>query len=168
MNFEEFARQHVNRLIRLGMAVTGVQTDADDFAQDALERLYRTWPRAVDANDPWAYARTVAMNTYLSGKRKRRVVEILGRDHDDHDGRALTVATEGDEVLEALVSQLPKQQRTVLVLRYYEDLDVADIARELGIGSSSVRSSLSRALGALRSVHPSATSRSREAMTEHE
>lgn len=156
MEFEEFARAHIDQLMRLGMAVTGAQADAEDFAQEALERVYRKWPRVADSEKKWAYVRAIAINAHLSKARRRRIVEIFpgsgARTFDapvEQSGRPVGASSQ-DGGLELLISQLPPRQRAVVVLRFYEDLDVADIARELGIGASSVRSTLSRALAALR------------------
>lgn len=151
MQFEEFAQRHVHDLISLGMVVTGRQADAEDFAQEALAHIYCGWAKVDAAEHPWAYARRTAMNAYLSGTRRRRVREVLGASTvDDCVAVEPTLESSVDELLDELISTLPPRQRAVLTLRYFEDLDVADISRELGIGRSSVRSSLARALASLR------------------
>jgi RNA polymerase sigma factor (sigma-70 family) len=87
------------------------------------------------------------LRTYLNEKRKWRrevnVDEVPEHPTDDKD-TALTVT------LSALLRELPTSQRAVLVLRFYQDLSVPQIAQELGVPEGTVKSQLSRGLATMR------------------
>jgi RNA polymerase sigma factor (sigma-70 family) len=87
------------------------------------------------------------LRTYLNGRRKwgreLTLAAVPDRGVDDADA-ALTVT------LSALLTQLPATQRAALVLRFYQDLTVPQIAEELGVPEGTVKSQLSRGLATMR------------------
>jgi len=126
---------------------------ADDLVQDALTRLYSVWGRVSASGDPGPYARKILMNLYLDHRRRpaRREVPVarlpdpLGVDqHNSVDG-------DRDRLMAAL-ARVPKGQRAVLVLRYWDDLSIEQTAHALGTSASNVRSQASRGLDALRAA----------------
>ena len=126
---------------------------ADDLVQDALTRLYVVWGRVSSSGDPGPYARKILMNLYLDHRRRpgRREVpvayvpESLGVDqHNWVDG-------DRDRLMTAL-ARVPKGQRAVLVLRYWDDLSIEQAAHALGTSASNVRSQASRGPDALRAA----------------
>ncbi|MFK4083845.1 SigE family RNA polymerase sigma factor [Kribbella sp. NPDC020789] len=151
VTYDEVVRTTERRLIRLGLMLTGNLHNAEDLAQTVLTRAHRRWDRISGLEHPEAYLRTMVVNEFLSWRRilKNREVplaEPIERPSDEDIGsrQALKDATW------QLLTTLPRQQRAVLVLRYYEDLSDDEIAVILGVAAGTVRSTASRALANLR------------------
>ncbi|GAA1675979.1 SigE family RNA polymerase sigma factor [Kribbella yunnanensis] len=151
VTYDELVRATERRLIRLGLMLTGNLHSAEDLVQTVLARAHRRWDRISGLDHPEAYLRTMVVNEFLSWRRilKNRelpLAEPLDRPSDEDIGsrQALKDATW------QLLTTLPKQQRAVLVLRYYEDLSDDEIATILGVATGTVRSNASRALANLR------------------
>ena len=146
--FMEFVRERSLALRRTAYLLCGSWADGDDLVQESLSKVYVAWPRIEGAERAaFSYTRTTMLRTYLNTKRKfgREVTLSLvpERPVDDHDA-ALAVT------LSALLRELPDKQRAVLVLRFYQDLSVPQIAVELGLPEGTVKSTLSRGLAAMR------------------
>jgi RNA polymerase sigma-70 factor (sigma-E family) len=150
-DFSAFATSRWPGLVRLAFGLTGDRWLAEDVAQTALARAYVAWRRVSQADDPDAYLRRILVNASNRRFRRRRVAEQPGDPPEiPVDGPAERVG-ERAAVLAAL-RQLPPRQRTVIVLRYWQDLTDAQIAATLGCSPGTVRSQLSRALGKLRAA----------------
>jgi RNA polymerase sigma factor (sigma-70 family) len=137
---ELFASEH-DGLRRLARLLIGSDVVAEDLVQEAFLRLQAS-PTCPD--NPGGYLRTVLVN--------------LCRDHTRRHARAwkgalavhlVEAPPEVDDTW-AAVCRLPVRQRAAVVLRYYQDLPEAEIAKLLGCRPGTVKSSLSRALAALR------------------
>ena len=129
------------RLFRLARLMTGSDSVAEEVVQDAFIRVHASG-RVPES--PGAYLRTTVVN--LCRNRLRRLAVERGVT----PGSALFVTNpEIDETWSAL-SRLPIRQRTVVVLRFYEDLSEAEIAEILGWPRGTVKSCLHRALSRLR------------------
>ena len=149
-DFDAFAVAAWPRLRRSAYLLCGDHQLSEDLAQTALVRTYAHW-RRVRRDDALAYARRVLVNLNIDRLRRRRLVEVGG---DQLPERAVgpdrTSTTEQrDEVLR-LLATLTDRERRVVVLRHYFDLSEADVAAELGIAPGTVKSTLFRALGKLR------------------
>lgn len=144
-------------LLRYAVVLTGDRELAQDVVQEVLARASVRWRQVTRNGAPDAYVRRMVLNEYLSWRRRwsvrhvqavgERLVELsdartTARDHA-HD------VVEADE-LWARLAQLPRRQRAVLVLRYYEELDDAAIAALLDCTQATVRSHASKALKTLR------------------
>jgi len=152
MTFEEFAATRMPGVLRFAAVLTGDPADAEDLAQEVLTRAYSRWGRIGGLDRPDLYVRKMMLNEYLSWRRRsaRQVPVDTGTLEpasvaSDHAQRY--VEREG---LLAELGKLSRRQRAVLVLRYYEDRDDAEIAELLGCSRGTVRSHASRALAALR------------------
>ncbi|GAA4092033.1 SigE family RNA polymerase sigma factor [Actinomadura miaoliensis] len=150
LTYERFVTDRASTLLRYGYVLTGNAHDAADLVQEGLIRLRAAWPRVVRKDDPEGYTRTIMARKHISMWRRRRrehlVREVPERDHVD---RGLEQAERDPRLWRALAA-LPKRQRAVLVLRYYEDLPDEEIAKVLGISRGTVRSQAARALDKLR------------------
>jgi RNA polymerase sigma-70 factor (sigma-E family) len=138
--FTEFVRAHSASLFRTAYLLTGDYQRAEDILQSALVRVYQHWPR-VDAMEwPVGYARKVVVNQTASWWRRRSSHESLLQQGDEPawGGRVDDVA-EHERVWNAVLT-LPRRQRAVVVLRYYEDLTEAQIAEVLGMAPGTVKS----------------------------
>lgn len=151
MEFDEFARQQLPRLLRYAVVLTGDRELAQDLVQDVLVKAHAQWRRVSAADHPDRYVHTMVTRAFLSWRRRwavRRITLTDSPDGDpvrDHAGAVV----DRDDVWHRL-SLLPRQQRAVLVLRYYERLTDAEIAAALGCAVGTVRGYASRALATLR------------------
>jgi RNA polymerase sigma-70 factor (sigma-E family) len=145
--FDAFVRARHHALLRYGTVLTGDLHSAADLVQDALERTGLAWSRVQQQGDPEGYVRRVMANRSISTWRKLRRERLVG-DPPEASYEDQPV----DRVLWDVLARLPRRQRTVLVLRYYEDLSEAEIARVLGIAPGTVKSQASKGITALRAA----------------
>lgn len=159
LDFQAFVAASGTRLFRSACLLTGGDTHAaEDLVQETFGLLYRRWQRVAALDNPVAYAQTTLVNRFVSARRKRSNAERpLGGGGLGGDGLG-TVGdrpARGDDValrvalLETLRS-LPPLDRAVLVLRYWEDLSVAETAARLDLSDTAVRSRCTRALARVR------------------
>lgn len=169
MSFEEFVQASSARLFRTALLLNGNdRAAAEDLLQLSLERAYRHWARVCRSGEPERYVRGILANA--SNDRWRRAARHRERALDDDDGLVSADHAAGvadrDFLMRAL-AELPPRQRTVLVLRYFNDLPEAEIAAILGCSTGTVKSQVSRGLARLRELTepggevPSASARRR-------
>jgi RNA polymerase sigma-70 factor (sigma-E family) len=132
------------RLVRLATLVIGSSAAAEDVVQDAFAKLHGRWQK-VASPEAWLHTVVVnaARNEVRNGAVRRRVLSGLGR---DKSGQLDPPVHE----LIASLRRLNARQRAVVVLRFYEDLPEAEIARLLKMRLGTVKSTLHRALAQLR------------------
>lgn len=141
------------RLRRVARVLVGDPQLADDLVGEAIARTLPRW-RAGKVGDLGAYLRQIVIN--LATRRWRR--RLLGRQRDHTALDWLTTASEEADVLVErdrtlrAVMDLPVRRRAVVVLRFYEDLSLAEIAAVLDVSEGTVKSQLSRGLEQLRGV----------------
>lgn len=140
--FQEFFRKEFAGLSGYCYRLTGDRMVAEDFAQEAL---VRTWVRWARVTKPREYAFLIATNlTRRRWRRERPVVELT----DLHDR-----AGPGPDLdIQLAVDGLPKRLRTPVLLHYYADLPVVDIARLLRCSQTTVRGRLAEARRRLAAV----------------
>lgn len=149
---EEFTRYVSARLGSLRRAAYLLCQDwqrADDLVQTTITRLYAHWGRAAALDYTDAYARTILVRAYLGEQRSgwaRRV--SLTAALPDLPGQT----PDRDAVLDmrAALAALPPRQRATLVLRFYCDLSVAEVAGVLGCSEGTVKSQTAKGIAALR------------------
>lgn len=153
--FTAFVAGAGGRLLRLAYLLTGDRYAAEDVLQGALERTYRRWSRLRRADGIEAYVRRAIVNAATDRHRRRREEPLADtdlaapRDPEDIERR--------DELIRAVMT-LSVGQRSVLVLRYFEDLTEAQTADALGCSVGTVKSQNARALARLRDLLPSRNS----------
>jgi RNA polymerase sigma-70 factor (sigma-E family) len=145
-------RGHHLELVRLALLMTGDVAAAEDVVQDAFERLHRRWPSLRRQDSGLAYVRSSVLNGCRSLHRRARVARKHAASLAEPPASEAQAAVAERSELVAALRELPRRQREVLVLRYYADLDVAEIAATLRIGPSAVRSTAARGLAALGRV----------------
>ncbi|MEV1017474.1 SigE family RNA polymerase sigma factor [Micromonospora sp. NPDC049801] len=151
MTFEEYAFARTSALVRLARLLTGDEHRAEDLVQDVLARAYARWGRISRTDQPDAYVRRMLVNTHHSWWRRRSSREVTVAAVLDRAGDVDEAAGVAErDALWRLVSDLPARQRTVIVLRYYEDLDDMTIAGILACSTGTVRTHAKRALTTLR------------------
>lgn len=147
--FHEFVASRGRALARTAYLLTGDHHLAEDLLQTALFQAARNWHRIE--GHPEAYVRRILYNQNISWWRRRRLVEVpmetydAGRPGPDTDLRL---------TLQQALERLTLRQRTILVLRFFEDLTEVQTAEELGISVGAVKSMTRQALGRLRVLAP--------------
>jgi RNA polymerase sigma-70 factor (sigma-E family) len=147
--FAEFVLGRSPRLLRTAYLLTRDWAYAEDLLQIALVRAWSVWGRVE--SDPEPFVRRILANVYASWwKRRWRQVE-----QPTHRPPERSVADEAsridahEEVWQA-IGRLPRRQRAVLVLRYFEDMSETQIADVMGISVGTVKSQAAKALAKLR------------------
>jgi RNA polymerase sigma-70 factor (sigma-E family) len=150
-----FATARLPQLLRYAVVLTGDTDLAQDIVQEVMARTQVRWDKIERSDSPDAYVRRMVLNEYLSWRRTwtvRNVRAVGERLIDLSDRRAESrdhAQVETDELWNRLAT-LPRKQRAVLVLRYYEQVDDEEIAYLLGCAPVTVRSNASKALKSLR------------------
>jgi RNA polymerase sigma-70 factor (sigma-E family) len=151
--FSEFVEQRSHALLRTAYLLVGDHQLAEDLLQEALIKTLIAWPRLRDPARVDAYARRTIVTTAISWRRRRsfheRPVETLP-DASGTDGADPVEGVATHRVLVTHLRGLPPRQRAAIVLRYYEDLTVAQTAEVMGCSAGAVKSHVSIALGKLR------------------
>ncbi|MEU8005477.1 SigE family RNA polymerase sigma factor [Catellatospora sp. NPDC049111] len=144
--FAEFVRNRHAALLRYAYLLCGDPHLAQDLVQDGLERTGMAWRRIERQGDPEGYVRRIITNRYLNRVRSLRREQLVS----DAPDTSVTDAEPSDGSLMRLLSCLPRQQRAVMVMRYYLDYSEAQIAETLGCSAGTVKSTASRAIARLR------------------
>ncbi len=146
--FDGFVAARGDALWRSAWLLTGDRQLAEDLVQTALAKSWRAWDR-VGPDGFEAYVRRVMYTTYISWWRRK----WRGERPTEHlpERPAAVADSDARNDLVAALGGLPRGQRAVVVLRYFEDLTEQQTAAALGIGVGTVKSQCSRALTALRS-----------------
>jgi RNA polymerase sigma-70 factor (sigma-E family) len=148
-DFRAFVVARTPALSRTAYLLTGDAHIAEDLVQTALFKAAKAWHR-IDG-DPEPYVRRILYTQNVSWWRARKHREVALGSYD-----APGTAPDSDVrlTLEQALSRLTARQRTVLVLRYFEDLTETEAGRTLGIGPGTVKSIARQALARLRTLAP--------------
>lgn len=143
-DFDAFYRREHAGLVRLAHLLTGLPGVAEELAQEALLAVHQRWS---DLDNPGGYARRALVNMTRSHHRRRMREDR----HQRAERPGVALPPEVDSMW-AAICDLPSRQRDVIVLRFYEDLSLSDIADILDRPLGTVKSSLHRALARLKEV----------------
>lgn len=154
--FQEFVRGRLATLSRVAYLLAGDHNLAQDLVQSTLMKVALHWRQVRDASDPDMYVRRVLYNERISAwRRLGRGAEIMT---DSPPERRSTVdeaeAATRRLMLRQALARLTPRQRATIVLRYFEDMSVAEAAEVLGCTPNAVRSQTHHALGRLRVLAP--------------
>ena len=138
--FEQLYRARWTGMVRLAYLLTGSEAVAEEVVQDAFLQLRDRWATVLN---PGAYLRTSVVN------RSRTAVRREVREASRRERPTVVLPPDVDE-LWAQVCRLPELQRSVVVLKFYEDLSEAEIAEVLGCRPGTVKSRLHRGLARLK------------------
>jgi RNA polymerase sigma-70 factor (sigma-E family) len=156
-NFRAFAVEQAARLRRSAYLFCGDWHLAEDLMQTTLIKMYRSWTRVEQGESLGNYSRTVLLRTWLDEKRRPwRRSEQSAAEVPEHTDEARGPADSPDrlwarDVVHQGLLRLPPRQRAVLVLRYFDDLSVAETAEVMRCSEGTVKSQTARGLDALRS-----------------
>ncbi|GAA2254549.1 hypothetical protein GCM10010430_42890 [Kitasatospora cystarginea] len=149
--FTAYVRERRASLYATAYHLTGDRHEAEDLLQSALFSTYRAWGRITDKAAVGGYLRRTMTNLHISAWRRRKVNEYPTEELPETVGDTDAMGgTELRAVLWQALAKLPENQRTMLVLRYYEGRTDPEIADILGISVGTVKSSIWRALRRLR------------------
>jgi RNA polymerase sigma-70 factor (sigma-E family) len=150
---EEYVAARGPALLRTAYMLCGDRYLAEDLVQEVLARVHGRWRRQrIEHLD--AYLKAAVVRQFLSWRRRRSGNESLlepGREPAPPPGQADAADAHAErDAVWAELAGLPRQQRAVLVLRYYEDLPDEQIAALIGCAPATVRAHAARALATLR------------------
>ncbi|HEY3280658.1 MAG TPA: RNA polymerase sigma factor [Armatimonadota bacterium] len=161
--FQAITRLYRERVTRLAFNMLGQMEDAQDVCQDAFLRLHQSLG-SVDSNrplGPWVYRIASNLCVDLLRRRKARPQTVdlppeweanTPEERDDGSPQEQILKQETQrKVLEA-IQLLPPKDRTVVTLRYLDDLPYSDIAQSLGTTEANVMMRMSRARRKLREI----------------
>jgi RNA polymerase sigma-70 factor (sigma-E family) len=154
--FRDFVAARSPALVRSAWLMTGNEASAQDLVQTALAKTWERWARVTRQEAPEAYVRTVMMSTYLTWRRRRWHGELPVATMPDPavpdgaDARDVFADADLRASVAAALRALPRRQRAVVVLRYFDDLTEAQAASTLGCSVGTVKSQSAKALARLR------------------
>ncbi|MGW7679506.1 SigE family RNA polymerase sigma factor [Kribbella sp. NPDC054772] len=150
-SFDAFVAARSPALLRTAYLLTRDHALAEDLVQTALAKAWFHWSRIREDN-PEPYVRRILVTTYSSWWRRKWNHEIPTEDLPEGP------APDGADRLDLwdAIGRLPRRQRSVVVLRFYEDLSESETARLMGSSVGTVKSQTAKALAKLR-VDPSLT-----------
>ena len=152
-DFEAFVTAKQRSLLRTAWLLTGNWASAEDLVQSALVRAWPHWQRVTQEGSAEAYVRRVMVNQALDWRRRRWTGETPTAELPE---RGISDSTEQADLRNAVVQavgSLPPRQRVAVVLRYFDDLSVSDVASAMGCSQGTVKSQVARAVATLRR-HP--------------
>ncbi|GAA3729872.1 SigE family RNA polymerase sigma factor [Plantactinospora mayteni] len=147
--YVDYVTARIPALRRLAYLLAGDEHRADDLVQQTITTLYVKWRRAQAAEKLDAYVRTMLVRTYLDERRLAWARVRLFRETPEPPPRE-DGGVEERQVVRAALSRVPRRQRAVLVLRFFYDLPVDEVARILDCSSGTIKSQTSRGLATLR------------------
>jgi RNA polymerase sigma-70 factor (sigma-E family) len=151
--FLAFASSVSDGLRRTAYLMCGDWHRAADLTQEALIRLYVAWPRLDKHAGLYRYARQTVVSVAIDAGRKRSNSEVPGASASQRVVEDPSAQLTDRLVLMQALAELPTKQRACVVLRYYEDLSVAEVASLLGCRPGTVKSQTARGLLALREAY---------------
>ncbi|MGB7190892.1 MAG: RNA polymerase sigma factor [Acidobacteriaceae bacterium] len=155
-SIEQFAdtlHRHKARVYSIAFRILGDRGAAEEVAQDVFLELHRTLPRLESEQHVTAWLRRVTCHRSTDALRRRAVRGGAVQNEWDESAIPMPEPPTPSPLMnriERLLFTLPPAQRTVLVLRYQEDMEPEDIAIELEMPLATVRSHLQRGLHLLR------------------
>lgn len=134
-------------LTRYAMLLTGDREEAADLVQEALVRTFGRVRAGQAIDQAEAYVRRTIANLYLDGARRKGRWHRIAPLVTEHDETAPSTGDSGEAIdMRRRLDRLSPRERACIVLRYFEDRKVDDIARELKISAGAVKRYVSDAL----------------------
>lgn len=142
--FTAFFSAEYPRMVRTVFLVVHDHGHAEEIAQDAFEQLLSHWETVSGYEQPAAWVRRVAIRMAVRAGNRERMRSLLERRSRTSTDEVVEAAGTSAEVL-AAVRALPTNQRAAVVLHYFEDRPVAEIADALGCAPATARVHLHKA-----------------------
>jgi RNA polymerase sigma-70 factor (sigma-E family) len=152
-DFVEFAAASREWLRRTAYVLCGDWHRASDITQEALIRVYVAWPRLENKGGLAAYARRAVVSVVIDQSRQRSSTEVPAMAAEAAPVAPDLAGEVADrQAVRQALARLPQRRRACVVLRYFEELSVAEVAALLGISEGTVKSQTSRGLASLRTM----------------
>ncbi|HIR80578.1 MAG TPA: sigma-70 family RNA polymerase sigma factor [Candidatus Limiplasma merdipullorum] len=149
---ERLVLQYQQSLLRTCFLYLRDRTLAEDAVQETFLKAYRSLASFRGECSEKTWLMKIAMNTCCDLRRAHRLRSIDPRRIPELLPQAAEPFAPAEEELVTQVIQLPRKLREVILLYYYQDMTVTEIAVSLGISQSSVSGRLKRARGKLRTL----------------
>ncbi|MEV0884596.1 SigE family RNA polymerase sigma factor [Streptomyces microflavus] len=162
--FEDYVRTRQEALLRSARRLVPDPVDAQDLLQTALVRTYGRWDGIADKSLADAYLRRVMINTRTEWWRARKLDEVPTEQLPDASVDDGSEQRADRALLMDILGILAPKQRSVVVLRHWEQMSTEETAAALGMSAGTVKSTLHRALARLRQELESRELTSREAV----
>lgn len=159
MDFENFVAARSTALWRSAYLLTGDPQRAEDLLQTALVKAWRRWDSITRREAVESYVRAAIATTYTDWWRRRWNGEVPTGELPEQAAPAESAVVDVRQDVLAALARLPRGQRAVVVLRFFDDLTEQQTADTLGVSVGTVKSQTSRALAALRTSPLFATER---------
>ena len=161
--FGELYERYATSIFRFVYSQTAHRLDAEDITADVFLRAWRALPRYQDQGFSFApFLFRIARNVLIDSRRKRRLTQDISEDEmmnipdkTAYEPRVLLSAKTQHNDLVRILVQLREDYRTVLILRFFNDLSPEEIAQVMGRSVGAVRVLQHRALSSLRKLIPS-------------
>ncbi|MER8068425.1 SigE family RNA polymerase sigma factor [Streptomyces sp. NPDC094034] len=150
LGFEEYVRTRQEALLRSARRLVPDPVDAQDLLQTALARTFGRWDGIADKSLADAYLRRVMINTRTEWWRARKLEEVPTEQLPDASIDDGTEQRADRALLMDILGVLAPKQRSVVVLRHWEQMSTEETAAALGMSAGTVKSTLHRALARLR------------------
>lgn len=163
--FDELLRRHFRKVMNFIFRYVHDVALAEDLTQDVFIRIYQSAPRYEPRAKFQTWMFTIARNIALNALRQnKRYVQSMNQGIDTQDGERFgqwadtrmaspseaLLQKEKSDLIQAILDQLPENQREAVFLRRYENMSYEDIAQTLGVTVSAVKSLLNRARETLK------------------
>ncbi len=152
LNFEQLWRTEFGNVARTAYLLTGDPEEAADLAQEAFVETYRRWEDVSRMDRQAAWVQRVVRNLAVTWLRRQRVWARLAARLEVAEVATLEPLL--DPELMAALAALTPAQRVVLVLRYYSDQSIEDVADTLHKRPGTVRALTSQGLEKMRGILP--------------
>jgi RNA polymerase sigma-70 factor (ECF subfamily) len=151
--FLQLADREIGRAFRTAGYILGNASDAEEATQDAILHAWKAWPTMRDADRFGPWFDRILVNACLDRIRRRHGVRAVELDAapELHGPDPFAAGLARDEVGRALAA-LPPEQRVVIVLRFWRDLSLQEIADRLAVPRGTVKSRLHYGMRAMRSM----------------
>lgn len=154
---QELLDLYGSRLLRSAYLLCGNETEAQDFAQETFLQAIRSVHRFQGRSTIYTWLHGILLNIVRqSHRRNARLVydnELLNREIADETAGQLDAETASSELRRAL-QRLSASHREVIILRYYENMKIHELAGRLGISTGTVKSRLHYAIQELQKLLP--------------
>lgn len=156
---EMFVRQYETSIFRLALSIVGDPADANEITQETFIAALRSLPSYQEKQSFKAWLYTIALNHSRSHLRKRKVLERLRttltsifriETEKQVSPEEMVVQSEKETQIWNSLNQLDERHRTVVVLRYFHELSVAEISEILSVNEGTIHSRLHSAREKLR------------------